>query len=673
LEVQDGDQIIPLGGTKQRATLGLLLLCANKVVATSKLLEALWANDEAPASARKILQNAVCGLRGALAHNDRSAGEAMLITKPPGYVLVVDPEEVDLYVFYRLVKEGRADLNQGRPERAVGTLRQALDMWRGPALGDLVETGICWPELVAVENARLDVMEDYFEAAMACGREHEILRELETMVESEPLRERSCMQLMLALYRNGRHVDALDVYARMRTALADELGLDPGRDVRLLQQAILNHDPVLAGAPIVADAAPSARPPAQQGAVRHRVSVLLVRGETDSGAASEQIDELMDETNGLIHKTVRSFDGVPTVSFGSMSMAVFEVGEAGDGPARAVRAGLEIRRQLDVAGNLSTQIAVATGKAVVRSDPEMNGWLMVRGSAVDRCQDLLMAAAEGELLVCSDTRRESEPDFTFCRRSDDSPGWLVTGMTEDCLSSHAVPLIDRESELAVLNGLLERTGYRRRPHLVTVLGEQGIGKSRFLMEFERRIASQPQIVEFLVSRSATGGLVVQGASGPAPRREEVSARLRELFDEPGREQDETARMEGLWKQLLADTPLKRPLVMLIDDLHRMPDPLLDFVEKLASFSGDVPLLVVGAARPELLQRRPEWSGGSPHSTTITLDPLSEAALDQLLELLQVPSRVEYPLYGLDPAESTVVADEVSYCRSSLRRLLRMAS
>jgi DNA-binding SARP family transcriptional activator len=637
LEVRDGDQIVPLGGSKQRAALGLLLLCANKVVATSKLLDALWPHDEPPASARKILQNAVCGLRNALVRSDRTAGEATLITQPPGYLLVVDPEEVDLFVFYRLVKDGRADLAQGRPERAAATLRQALDMWRGPVLGDLVEIGISWPELATVENARLDVMEDYFEAAMACGRQDEILRELQTMVESEPLRERACRQLMLALYRNGRHVEALDVYARMRTALVDELGLDPGRDVRLLQQAILNHDPVLAGAPVVAGTPPPlVRPVARRESVRNTVSVLLVRGHAESGAGSDQLDALLDETSGLIHRTVRSFDGVPTVSLGSMSMAVFEVGEAGDGPARAVRAGLEIRRQLD-AGNLVTQIAVATGNAFVRSDPETNGWLTVRGSAVDKCQDLLTAAAEGELLVCADTRRKSESRFAFRRRSDDTAGWLVKGMAEELRSGHAVPLVDRESELAVLNGLLDRTGYRRRPHLVTVLGEPGIGKSRFLMEFERRIASQPQILEYLVSRSPIGGLVVQGASGSTPRREEVSARLRELFDETGREQDEHGRLQRLWKEFLADTPLDRPLIMLIDDLHRMPDPLLDFVEAIAGFSGNVPLLVVGAARPELLQRRPDWSGGSPHSTTMTLDPLSDAALDQLLELLQIPS------------------------------------
>lgn len=664
LEVQDGEEIIPLGGIKQRATLGLLLLCANEVVATSKLLKALWANDEAPASARKILQNAVWGLRGALAQSNRTAGEAMLVTQPPGYLLVVDPEEVDLSVFYRLVDEGRADLKQGRPERAVGTLRQALDMWRGPVLGDLVETGISWPELATVENARLDAMEDYFEAAMACGRQHEILRELETMVESEPLREKSCTQLMLALYRNGRHADALDVYARMRTALVDQLGLDPGRDVRLLQQAILNHDPALAGVPAVAEAAPRpARPLVQQGVAQPRVSVLLVRGQAGAGAASEQIDELLDESCELMRKIVRSFNGVPTASFGSMSMAVFE---AEDGPASAVRAGLEIQRQLDGAGNLMTRIAVATGKALVRSDPDMRGSLMVRGPAVDNCQDLLTGAAEGELLVCSDTRRESEPYFTFCRRPEGLAGWLVKDMVEELLSGAAVPLVDRECELAVLNGLLERTGYRRRPHLVTVLGEPGTGKSRFLMEFERRIASQPQIVEYLMSRGPIADLRVHGAPGSAPRREAVVTRLRELFDEPGPEQDETARMKRLWKEFLANTSLGRPLVMLLDDLHRMPDPLLDFVEELAALSGTVPLLVVGAARPELLQRRPGWSGGSQHSTMIALDPPSDAALDQLLDFLQVPS-----VQGGEPP-SAAGSDEVSHRRSRLRRVLRMA-
>lgn len=442
LEVRDRDQgqIIPLAGTKQRATLGVLLLRANKVVATSALLDALWPDDEAPVTARKILHNAISGLRRVLTDHDRQAGQATLVTRPPGYLLMADQEDVDLYVFHRLVDEGRADLSRGRPEGAVDTLRRALDLWRGPVLSDLAEAGISWPELVAVQNTRLDVLEDYFDAAMACGRQHEILRELEMMVENEPLRERACTQLMLALYRSGRHADALDVYARMRTALVNELGLEPSQKLQLLQRAILNHDPALSGEPAgaggsaagtgagaVAVAHAPAWPPLrqpEQGTAQNRRSVLLVRSATNSGAVPGRVDRSWDETSGLVRRTVRTFGGVPTVSFGSTSMAVFEMGLMGDGPYRAVRAGWEIRRQLD-AGDQGAQIAVATGTALVHSAPEPNGCLVVRGSAVDTCQALLAAAASGELLICSETRREAELQFTFSCDPDATEGRLV--------------------------------------------------------------------------------------------------------------------------------------------------------------------------------------------------------------------------------------------------------
>ncbi|WP_344099659.1 BTAD domain-containing putative transcriptional regulator [Myceligenerans crystallogenes] len=614
-----------MGGTKQRATLGLLLLHANKVVATSKLLDALWASGEAPVTARKILHNAISGLRRALAHGDQAAGEELLVTRPPGYRIVADPEEVDLYVFYRLLGEGRAELKQGNPERAVGTLRQALDMWRGPVLCDLVETGISWPELAAVRNARLDAMEDYFEAAVACGREHDILRELEAMVEAEPQRERACAQLMIALYRTGRHADALEVYSRTRSALVDELGLDPSRDLQLLQRSILNHDPALAGGQVVTEAGP-ARAPVVREAVPDRGSVLLVRRQASPGAGPGQADRLMEDAAGLVRRAVHFFGGKPTVSFGSTSMAVFEAGTE-DGAPCAVRAGWEIRRQLAAAGDRGARIAVATGTALVRSDPEMSGWLMVRGSAVDRCQDLLATAAEGEMVVCSDTRRDAGEQFLFARAPHTPAGWLVQGAAEEAGRRNLTPGAG-ESELSVVSCLLECARSRRRPHLVTVLGDPGGGKSRFLAEFEGRLAGQLQAVEFLVSYSLAGGLRVQGDAGPT-RLAGVTARLEEIFREASLEQGSIARMRRLGKEFLAETTLDRPLVVIVDDLHRMPETFLDFVELLAGVSRGVPLLVVGAAGPELLRRRPEWNGGSPHSTTITLDPLSGAALDQL--------------------------------------------
>ncbi|CAL9385408.1 hypothetical protein SUDANB150_01138 [Streptomyces sp. enrichment culture] len=242
LEVVADGRPIPLGGTKQRATLAYLLLNANRVVTTSELLNALWTEGDAPTTARKILQNSIWGLRRAFAAHQAGHLSETLVTKAPGYMIRLDPGQVDLHVFHRLVDEGRLALRSGSPDQASRTLREALDLWRGQALTDLAEAGFRWPQLAAAENTRLDALEDYAEAELLCGRHQSVLAALESVVESEPLRERMCGQLMLALYRCGRQADALDVYSRLRASLIDNLGLEPGRELQSLQQAILNHD-----------------------------------------------------------------------------------------------------------------------------------------------------------------------------------------------------------------------------------------------------------------------------------------------------------------------------------------------------------------------------------------------------------------------------------------------
>ncbi|MFD0395968.1 BTAD domain-containing putative transcriptional regulator [Streptomyces nogalater] len=243
--VHDGEQV-RLGGSQRRAMLGFLLLQANRTVAASRLLNALWGEDEAPRTARKILQNAVYALRGVLAcASDGSSGAARLLTRSPGYMLEVAPERIDLHLFQKWVAQAREKRAQGAPEEAAELLRDALALWRGPALADLVEVGFEWPELVAVQNSRLDVLEDYFDTQLALGRHHTVLAELETTVQAEPLRERLCGQLMLALYRCGRQADALSTYSRVRNLLVEDLGLVPGQPLQRLQQAILTQDPAL--------------------------------------------------------------------------------------------------------------------------------------------------------------------------------------------------------------------------------------------------------------------------------------------------------------------------------------------------------------------------------------------------------------------------------------------
>ncbi|MET8768604.1 BTAD domain-containing putative transcriptional regulator [Streptomyces sp. NPDC004658] len=200
-------------------------------------------------TARKILQNSVWSLRRKLVDGVSVDVPVALRTQPPGYSLDVSLDRVDLHLFHRWVREGRARLEAGQPDAAATLLSDALELWRGPALADLTEAGLLWPELTTLQNMRLDVQEDLFEAQLACGRHYAVLGELESLVENEPLRERACGQLMRALYRCGRQSDALGVFSRLRARLVEELGLEPSRELQQLQQAILTHDPALQLAP----------------------------------------------------------------------------------------------------------------------------------------------------------------------------------------------------------------------------------------------------------------------------------------------------------------------------------------------------------------------------------------------------------------------------------------
>ncbi|MBI0296227.1 hypothetical protein JBE04_17585 [Streptomyces sp. PRKS01-29] len=244
LEVLDDGVPVPLGGVIKRGALAHLLIHANSVVATSRLLAALWPGDT-PLTARKMLQNAVRDLRRTLSCEPGSEGRATLVTDAPGYRLRVDPDAVDLLRFRRAVERGQAEVAAGSYESAARVLRDALGLWRGPALADLVEDGLVWPELTAWENSRLNALEDLFEAELACGRHHAVLGELQAVAAAEPTRERLSCQLMLALYRCGRQTEALAAYRHRRVELVERYGLEPTREMQKLERAILAHDPGL--------------------------------------------------------------------------------------------------------------------------------------------------------------------------------------------------------------------------------------------------------------------------------------------------------------------------------------------------------------------------------------------------------------------------------------------
>ncbi|MFJ5740196.1 BTAD domain-containing putative transcriptional regulator [Streptomyces microflavus] len=245
LEAENDEGLVEFGGIRQRAALAYLLMHSNQVVSTNQLLGALWVGGDAPTTARKILQNAIWRLRGVIAGPTSDWPAPRLLTRSPGYTVQVQAEQLDLLTFQQRVAAGRAALAGGDPQTARVLLNGALSLWRGPVLADLVEEGICWPEATALQNKRVDVMEDRFDAELACGGHQSILHDLKALVAAEPLRERASRQLMLALYRCGRQAEALSVYGRVREELVGGLGLEPSLELQRLQQSVLNQDPAL--------------------------------------------------------------------------------------------------------------------------------------------------------------------------------------------------------------------------------------------------------------------------------------------------------------------------------------------------------------------------------------------------------------------------------------------
>src|SRR5919109_1014450 len=240
LEVIANDATVPLAARKQRQLLALLLVNANQVVSTDRLIDELW-GEHAPESAPNALQVYVSKLRKALP-------PGALVTRPPGYVLQLDPEALDVRRFERLVRDARAALRTNDPRRARSLLEEALRLWRGPALAEFAFDRFAAPEITRLEELRLVALEERIEADLALGAHDEVVGELEALVAAHPLRERLRGQLMLALYRSGRQVEALRVYREGRRALVDELGIEPGRALQRLEAAILRQETSLEAA-----------------------------------------------------------------------------------------------------------------------------------------------------------------------------------------------------------------------------------------------------------------------------------------------------------------------------------------------------------------------------------------------------------------------------------------
>jgi DNA-binding SARP family transcriptional activator len=705
LEARRRDRPVRLGSIKHRMLLAKLLLHPNQVVSTDELIDAVW-GEEPPPTVKQSLQNHVAALRKAIEHGGGPSGPRTLVTRDPGYLVRVDPDQLDLDRFQRLAHDGRAALAAGDPGRAADLLRRALLLWRGPVLADVAASaGLAWPELVGVDELRVAALEARIEADLALGRHRELVGELEGLVRLHPLREHLHGQLMLALYRSGRQADALAAYRAARRTLVQELGIEPSVGLQRLEQAILAQDAaldLLAPARQAADpqprgqgelqAAPDGQPAGRAdpdanpdgGPVRKLVTVLFVEVDEPAGEGGERdpedVSSMLDRHLERVRSEVESFGGAVEHAIGAATMAVFGVPQTReDDPERAVRAALAVRDAL-AGGGVEVRAAVTTGEALVVAGAPPGA--RVNGDLVTTCARLQQAAPNGTVLVAEATGRATERAISY------GPGGLLSmagrakpvqvwsaleprHRTElDALAGGPVPLVGRDRELGLLLESFRATRAGGRPRLVSLVGPPGIGKSRLVAELGRALDGERDLIALRQGRTLPYGQgitfwalreVVKAEAGiletdgaatvneklarvvahaladdPASAAR-VAAHLRLLVGTGGHEPAGAGRGEeafAAWRRFLRGLAARRPLVLVLEDLHWAENALLDFVDGLVEQGGPepVPLLVVVTARPELLERRPAW-GDRADAATIELDPLSPGDTTHLLAAL----------------------------------------
>jgi DNA-binding SARP family transcriptional activator len=662
VRAQGGPVAIARG--RQRALLALLLLRAGEPISRDRLIEGLW-GERPPDGAVKTLQAVVSRIRRAL------GPEAVrLVTGSSGYQLRVEPDELDLERFERLCEEGRRALFAGRPERAAGRLRLALEEWRGPALADVALEPFAPPEIARLEELRAAAMEDRIEAELALGRGVELVGELEGLVAEDPLRERLRAQLMLALYRAGRQGAAIEAYRDAVLTLDAELGLRPGPELKRLQEAILAHDPDLLRI------APAASEAALESERRRSTATLLVTDLAGSGAlrarvGEEEADVLRREHDRRLHDVLTAH-GVSAISvIGDGLLASF------DSAGAAVACAMEMQRAIDRqsrAGppSLELRIGIAAGDVAWEDEDPF-------GTPVTEAQRLCAAAPAGGILAAdvvrllagtrNDAVFEDAGELTLRGLVRPVRAWAVRWTAQGSVSVPvAAPLAadegaafaGRRDELGALRSAwTDATAGRRRGILVS--GEPGIGKTRLAGELARHARERGGVV--LYGHSDEGltapaqpfaeALGAYAAACPVdelrvqlgPRATDLLGLLPELDErlpgitEPAPAEPEAERLRTLEAAaaLLEAAAEQAPVLVVLDDLHWADDLSLLMLRHVLRMDASARLMVIATyrdtepSRSALLGEVVAGLARHPEVARLELGPLTEPEVATILE------------------------------------------
>ena len=683
--LDDSGGVVHLRAAKERSLFLSLLLHANEVVSSGHLIEDIW-GERRPESAANVIQTYVSHLRRLLQPGRQGADHELILTRQPGYLLRLEPGQLDRDRFEALVAEARS---QDDPEHAVELLREALGLWRGPPLQEFAFEDFARTEIARLEDLRLSVIGERIELELRLGRHGDLVGELEALVAEHPLREQLRGQLMRALYGSGRQAEALQAYKETRRLLVEELGIEPSLPLRELEQAMLRQDAVLEPrAPAVASdrtlpEVPSEPEPEVERPrlpdVRKTVTIVF-SDLVDSSRLSRQLDpeahrNLLARYFGAMSEVVERHGGIVEKYIGDAVMAVFGVPVLHEDDAlRAVRAAVEMREALNVLNDelerswgvrLAARIGVNTGEVIAGDHSQ--GHLFVTGKPVNVAKRLEEAAETSEILIGEETHRLVR-DAVLVERGNSRTvkhGEAVDGLSLLAVFAHAPgrfrrfdsPFVGRERQRSALQSVFRNAVSDRACHLLTVLGAAGVGKSRLVQEFVESLGRNVTVLRGRCLPYGEGITYwplaevvkdVARAEGQDPGEQSVAIAAQLVGEEKAELIAERIAAalglggpaggtseETFWavRKLFEALARSQPLVVVFDDVHWAEPTFLDLVEHIALYSRDVPILLVCIARPELLDTRPDWGGGKLNATSILLEPLSDEESRQLISNL----------------------------------------
>ena len=671
LELSDEERTIEVTSAKQRALLAMLLLNANHAVSNDRLIEALW-EESPPETAGKALQVHVSQLRKVL-------GRELLETKALGYLLRVAEGELDVHRFEELVRRAR----DAAPADAAAALNEALALWRGPPLADFAFDRFAQVEIARLEEVRLDAREERHEADLALGRHGALVGELEALVAEHPLRERLRGQLMLALYRSARQAEALEAYQDARRTLVEELGIEPGRSLRDLEQAILRQDSSL---DVCVEPEPGAGRPAEIDAAElpalareRKVATVLFAALVGSSELGERDPERMraefERLSDTMAEEVRRAGGRVERFIGNTATAVFGVPTAQEDHAeRALHAALALQRRFGELFGEARGLGIGVNTGEVVAEQAREGSAFPTGDAVSMAARLAETAGPGEILVGERTVAAARRAFEFGDLTTAEPAGKTQRITCRVLL-RALSLtrprgiggvgrsfVGREQELELLRSAFKRVVHGGEPQLVTIVGDAGVGKTSLTRQLSDWLASQSP------ERLVRGGRCLPYGRGITywPLGEVLKEHLGVIESDPPEVVRERLgereilgltlgldvvtglhplaareRLHEAWIDLFDELVAARPTVVVVEDLHWAEEPLLDLLDRLLrDVSG--PLLLLTTARPERFDGRSAWGVGHRHATQIWLEPLSLEETTRMLKQLlgaELPARL----------------------------------